>query len=827
MSSRFDALLARLNILSRKALEAAASNALLRGEPQVTPEHWLQAMLAGTASSDVVCCAAYFGQAVGEWERTLRLRIVEGGRGALGRPSLSRSLEAALSEAWSAASLEHGGTSIRSGHILAAAVSLDPTLATALGLSSSRLREEFGRWTALSVETPASEGPASTPGLDRFSLDLTAAARAGALDPVVGREALTRELLEVLARRRQNNPLLLGDPGVGKTAIVEGLAIRMAEGEAPGPLRRASIRVLDLASIQAGAAAAGELESRLQQVLEDVRAAADPVVLFVDEAHTLFQLGAGAGALDAVNVLKPSLARGELRLIAATTHAEYKRHFERDAAFTRRFQVVRVEEPGDEEAVWILRGVAPGLARHHQVRIDETALEASVRLSRRYLAERQLPDKAISLLDTAAARVALSRTAAPGLIEEARTLVARLEESGEDDELAVAETRLADLEGRWRDERALVARIEEALAANENSRPLEAELARLQAGRPLVHASVSEAVIAEVVASWTGVPVNRIGGGEREAILHLRVRLGDRIAGQDHALDAVVKRILASRAGLDDEARPIGVFLLTGPSGTGKSELARALAEVLYSGERDLITIPLAEYQEAHSISGLRGAPPGYVGYGEGGVLTEALRRRPYSVVLLDEIEKAHVDVREFLYGMLDQGRLEDASGRRIDARNSIIFLTSNLGADRIDASCRGRMEPPSPAFLTAAVEPELRQVLRPALLGRMTVIPFYPLSAAARRQIAEWRLERLQARLWQAHRIEVNFDDSVADELAAMSDGGEGGARSIDRAISETLAADVSRQIVSGGLRPGSRLWIEMANHQARYRQSAPVEAT
>ncbi len=820
MHSRLEALLSKLNAPSRRALESATASALLQGQPEVTAAHWLLEAARSAAETDLAGAAARFGPPLDQWTRPLRAAIARVTPNAVGRPRFSPELERLLAEAWAVASLEDSAASVRTGHLLIALAEAAPDWATFLPLDPQRLRREFPVWTAASIESaPAPAAPSEA--LARYTIDLTAAARDGQLDPVVGRDPELRELLHVLARRRQNNPLLLGDAGVGKTAIVEALALRIAAGEVPSSLRRASLRALDLAALQAGASAIGDLEQRLTLLLQEVRDAAHPVILFADEAHLLFRLGSGAGTLDAVNLLKPALARGELRTIAATTHAEYKRHFEPDAAFARRFQVIPVEEPDEDQAVWMLRGVVASLEKHHHVAIEPDALRPIVRMARRYLAGRQLPDKAIGLLDTAAARVALAQSATPPAIEELRATIARLEAEPSspalDEDLASAETRLADTERRAEEERALISRIRQQHRQGESASGLEAELKALQADRPLIPLSVDERVAADVVSSWTGIPVSRVIGGERESVLQLRAQLASRIAGQDHALDAIVKRLLAARAGLEDEGRPLGVFLLAGPTGSGKSETPRALADVLYTGERDLITVALSEYQEAHSISGLRGAPPGYVGYGEGGVLTEALRRRPYSIVLLDEVEKAHPDVREFLYEMLDQGRLEDSAGRRVDVRHAVVFLTTNLGAERIEAACRAAR--PAPAALASLIEGELRRVLRPALLGRVTVIPFYPLGLPALRQIADWRLARLKRRMASRHSIHLEITDAVADALAEQTLGAEGGARAMDRLLSETVVADLSRQVVSGTLRAGMTVTVECAGSAFRYR--------
>jgi type VI secretion system protein VasG len=630
-------------------------------------------------------------------------------------------------------------------------------------------------------------------------------------------------------RRRQNNPILTGEAGVGKTAVVEGFARRVAEGAVPPALRQASVRALDLGLLQAGAGVRGEFESRLRQVIDEVKASPQAVILFIDEAHTLIGAGAAEGRGDAANLLKPALARGELRTIAATTWAEYKKYVEKDPALARRFQVVKVEEPDEDAACGMLRGIVARLEAHHGVRVLDEGVRDAVRLSHRYLPGRQLPDKAVSVLDTACARVAVGQGSVPAAVEDAARRVEALElERGvlerEAAEGADHGARLAEVEAaadraradrdavddRWRAERA---RVDEALrlraALDDESTPpegrhrlrrelaaAEADLEALQGDDPLVPLSVSSRVVAQVVSGWTGIPLSRIIRDDVRAVLALRGRLADRIIGQPEALEAVSRRVRTYQASLEDPRRPVGAFLLVGPSGVGKTETARALAAYLYGGERSLVAINLAEYQEAHTVSGLRGAPPGYVGYGTGGVLTEAVRRRPYSVVLLDEAEKAHPDVLELFYSVFDQGTMEDAEGAPVDFRNTVLLMTSNLGSATILEMCRdGRR--PSPEALLEAIRPELAQAFRPALLARLTPVPFYPLGDAEIREVVELKLAEVQRRFWEGHGAELTYDEAVAQAIAARCTEVDSGARNVDHILSQAVLPDLSARVL------------------------------
>jgi len=831
--SNTESLVARLNPACRAALERAAALCVSRTHYEVDLEHLLLPLLESPDTD-----AARIVQTLGLNHERLALGLQQTLQrlpaGNPRSPVLSSRLIQLLSEASTLASSEFSAPHIRSATLLLAllsttdlARSLEAVSPEFLKLNPVVLRQQ---WTQLlspaEGEITAPNPPApSTTALAQYTIDLTAAARRGEIDPVVGRDSEVRHLIDILTRRRQNNPILTGEAGVGKTAIVEGFALRIAAGDVPPALRDVSVRTLDMGLLQAGSSVRGEFESRLKAVIAEVRAAVPPIILFIDEAHTLI-----GGAGDAANLLKPALARGEVRTIAATTHTEYRKYFERDAALARRFQPIRVDEPSEDRAIEMMRALVPALERHHGVRLLDEAVEAAVRLSHRYVTARQLPDKAVSVLDTACARVALAQNATPPGLEDVQRRIASLQTeltalerdaasgtpSGQRlaalrEQLAVAETQHADLEDRCQEERRLVARVLELRRQIESGPPNDdglphplrasldqaaAELAELQGESPLIPACVAARTVAEVIAGWTGIPTGVMLAGEIHALLNLVHLLGERIAGQDHALQAIARRISTARAGLEDEARPTGVFLLTGPSGSGKTETALALAEVLYGGERNAIVINMSEYQEAYSVSSLKGSPPGYVGYGEGGVLTEAVRRRPYSVLLLDEMEKAHPDVIELFYQVFDKGRMEDSQGREIDFRNTIILMTSNAGADDIERAAA--MPAPSIEALRRAAAPALRAIFKPAFLGRVTVVPYLPIAPATLRRIVDMKLERIRRRLWQTRRIELTFSDQLADEIAARTSSQAAGARGIDHLLDATLLPEISRHLLN-----------------------------
>ena len=697
--------------------------------------------------------------------------------------------------------------------------------------------------------------------LKRFATDLTERARKGQLDPVSGRDEEIRQIVDILMRRRQNNPILTGEAGVGKTAVVEGFASRVARGDVPPPLKDVSVLTLDIGLLQAGASMKGEFENRLRQVIEEVQASPKPIILFVDEAHTLIGAGGAAGTGDAANLLKPALARGTLRTIAATTWAEYKKHIEKDPALTRRFQVVQVEEPSEDKAILMLRGVASTLEQHHRVQVLDEALEAAVRLSHRYIPARQLPDKAVSLLDTTCARVAISQHAVPAQLEDCRReiegldielgIIGREEAVGvnaterrkaAEEKRTAAEARRVGLEERWEAERTLVDRIlairatlragrepvegtgsaleqaadtqKAADAAPPADAPpspapderaslldelvqLQGKLAELQGESPLILPSVDEQAVASVVQDWTGVPVGRMVKNEIAAVLQLADTLNQRVIGQRHALEMIGRRIQTSRAKLDNPDKPIGVFMLCGPSGVGKTETALTLAEALYGGEQNVITINMSEFQEAHTVSTLKGSPPGYVGYGEGGVLTEAVRRRPYSVVLLDEVEKAHSDVHELFFQVFDKGSMEDGEGRRINFRNTIILLTSNVGTDLIAGMCKDPELMPGPEGIAKALREPLLKVFPAALLGRLVVIPYYPLTDEMLGNIVRLQLGRITRRVAEHHGIPFSYDDEAVRLIVSRCTEVESGGRMIDAILTNTVLPALSREFL------------------------------
>ena len=676
--------------------------------------------------------------------------------------------------------------------------------------------------------------------LQRFSVDLTERAKKGELDPIVGRDEEIRQIVDILMRRRQNNPILTGEAGVGKTAVVEGFAQRIAAGEVPPPLKDVSLRVLDVGLLQAGASMKGEFENRLRQVIDEVQSSPKPIILFIDEAHTLVGAGGAAGTGDAANLLKPALARGKLRTIAATTWAEYKKHIEKDPALTRRFQVVQIGEPSEEKTILMMRGMASTMEQHHRVQILDEALEAAVKLSHRYIPARQLPDKAVSLLDTASARVAISLHAVPAEVEDCRRRIEGLKveleiiaretaigietaqrQADASEKLQAEEARLAQLDARWQEEKGLVDQILELRAklrgdggkvevaveaeADPERQTRLAELKErltqlhtLQGESPLILPSVDAQAVASVVADWTGIPVGRMVKNEIETVLSLADILNRRIIGQRHALELIARRIQTSRAALDNPSKPIGVFMLAGPSGVGKTETALALAEALYGGEQNVITINMSEFQEAHTVSTLKGAPPGYVGYGEGGVLTEAVRRRPYSVVLLDEVEKAHHDVHEIFFQVFDKGWMEDGEGRLIDFKNTLILLTTNVGTDLIMGMCKDPELLPDVDGLGKALREPLLKVFPPALLGRLVTIPYYPLSDEMLGDIVRLQLRRIEKRIRDNHKIPFSYDDEVVKLIVSRCTELDSGGRMVDAILTNTVLPAISQEFLT-----------------------------
>ena len=785
-------------------------------------------------------------------------------------PGISGQVADALDRGWHYATLLFGETQIRTGHLLVAILK-----STELRRALVNLSAEFGKipvdelavshrsiWAeseegnmrptdgsgvaaAGADGAPAAEGAKGTTALDRFSQDMTAKAKSGAMDPILGRDDEIRQIVDVLMRRRQNNPILTGEAGVGKTAVVEGFAQRIASGDVPPPLRGVKLMALDITLMQAGASMKGEFEQRLRSVIDEVQSSPTPIILFIDEAHTLVGAGGQAGTGDAANILKPALARGTLRTIAATTWSEYRQYFEKDPALTRRFQPVQIGEPDVAKASTMLRGLVAPMEKHHKVRISDAAVVAAVTLSHRYIPARQLPDKAVSLLDTACARVAISQTAKPAAIEDEEVAIAALEgerdalkkeaDLGESNDERLAEIEaslgkraeaLTTLKAEFDNERAIVEEIQtlraklappkpaqEGAPAPAAETPADAEADRktllekvksldeINPERRMIYAHVDEQSVASVVSDWTGVPVGRMVADEVQTVLQLPEILGKRIVGQSHGLAMIAKRIETNRAKLDNPNKPIGVFMLCGPSGVGKTETALALAETLYGGEQNMITINMSEFQEAHTVATLKGAPPGYVGYGEGGRLTEAVRRKPYSVILLDEVEKAHPDVHEIFFQVFDKGVMEDGSGRRIDFKNTLILLTSNVGTDIIMAA--GRKTPPTPPEeLATDLRPALMQVFPPALLGRIVTIPYYPLSPDMLGGIVRLQLNRVGKRVEDNHGAKFTFGQDVVDHIVAQCNDPDAGGRVIDNIITGSILPSLSREILKRSLR-------------------------
>lgn len=871
MALEMRALVAKLDGSCRAALEEAAQLCVSRAHFNVEVEHFLLRLLEAPGD-ETTALLRYYEVPIASAVAELRAALDGFKRGNARTPAMSPLIQVLLETAWLASSVDLEQKVTRPGTVLLALLEKDnlrglvrescPSLLT---IRRERLRDDLpellravdkdrkvaakedakkaakdawdeaqGRKSRAAqaaaedapmtpVSAPAGEGKGSA--LDRFCIDLTAAAREGKLDPIVGRDDEIRQCIDILMRRRQNNPILTGEAGVGKTAVVEGLAQRIADDAVPPALRGVSLRVLDIGLLQAGAGMRGEFEERLKSVIQDVTSSPVPVILFIDEAHTIIGAGGAAGQQDAANLLKPALARGEMRTIAATTWAEYKRYFEKDPALARRFQVVRVAEPSEETGILMVRGLVEKLEAHHGVRIQEDAVEASVRLSARYLSGRQLPDKAISLLDTSCARVAMAQNAPPAEIEaadhdllmlrEELRLLRREEAAGHDhaDRIAALEARRTEREEererlgvRWDAETALVERIRAMTQAlhdgTEDAPPLadlrqvQDDLAALQGDTPMMPVDVDARVVGEVVAGWTGIPLGRMLRDELATVLNLEADMARRLVGQDQALAAIARRIRTYRADLGEPQKPVGVFLLVGPSGVGKTETAMTLADLLYGGERNVITINMSEYQEAHTVAKLKGAPPGYVGFGSGGVLTEAVRRNPYSVLLLDEVEKAHPDVMDLFYQVFDKGVMEDGEGVEVSFRNTIILLTSNLGDDHLIDVCRGGRAVAAEQA-REAVRPALVKHFAPAFLARLTVVPYYPLDDAVIRDIVDLKLKRIADRLRDSHRATLIIAPDLGDAIAARCQEVESGARNVDHIVTHTLLPELSKRIL------------------------------
>lgn len=837
------ALFGKLDLTLFRSIESATAFCKLRGNPYVELVHWLH-QLWEAGNTDFHKVAAHYRVPGEALEQGFARALAQLPSGAGSISDFSQHVEAAIERAWIYATLEFAEHRIRGGHLLVALLATPDLRRVLLAMSPALqavpvddLIVHFANITRGSSETgdtPFDQSglPSATPGeasgaiaadsrgsrLEQYCTDLTAVARAGRIDPVIGRGHEIRTLIDILLRRRQNNPLLTGDAGVGKTAVVEGLALAIANGGVPAALAEVRLLSLDIGALLAGASMKGEFEARLKGVLDEATASVRPIVLFVDEIHTLVGAGGNSGTGDAANLLKPALARGALRTIGATTWSEYKRHIEKDAALTRRFQVLLVPEPNEDAAIDMLRGLVGTLEQHHHVWITEDAVRAAVRFSHRYIPARQLPDKAISLLDTACARVAVSQQAPPPALQTAqsqlaaldieRTLLDKAKAMGRSDEAAnrvldaraaSARARVSTLETAWTQQRELADRLI-ALRGAEGAghlgtlRDLEAELETLRGDAPLVQTEVGEAVVAAVVADWTGIPAGRMMKDEVSVVLSLPQTLARRVAGQDEALHVIGQRIVASRAGLNDPGKPVGVFMLVGPSGVGKTETALALADALYGGEQNVITVNMSEYQEAHSVSSLKGAPPGYVGYGEGGVLTEAVRRRPYSVVLLDEIEKAHRDVHEVFYQVFDKGWMEDGEGRHIDFRNTVVLLTSNIGADKL-ASCFADPDlVPHASALQDLLRPDLLAAFPAAFLGRVAVVPYRPLAASTVDVIVRLQLDRIGDRMRANHGVSFAYGDDVVNRIVSHCPVAETGARMLIGFIDQQILPALSR---------------------------------
>ena len=841
----------RLGDQSRRALEGAAGLTLSRTHYNVEIEHWLLKLLE-IGDGDVSLILRHYEVDEGRLTAEINRLLDRNKTGNSRPPALSPDIVDWMKQAWLLASVEHNAARIRSGHLLQALLADENLSRRARDMSSQfaripadALARDFAAITnggseaaGPESETGAAPGangaapvrPASSAALDQYTVDLTAQARAGKIDPILGRDTEIRQVIDILTRRRQNNPILTGEAGVGKTAVVEGFAQRIADGDVPAALKDVILRTLDLGLLQAGAGVKGEFENRLKSVIEEVKASPRPVILFIDEAHTLIGAGGSAGQNDAANLLKPALARGELRSIAATTWAEYKKYFEKDAALTRRFQVVKVEEPSEPTAIAMIRGLLGTLEKHHKVRILDEALTSAVKLSARYIPSRQLPDKAVSLIDTACARVAMSQSAEPSSIEDAKRritlsdaelkVLAREDAGGADHaartealhaEKAKAETDLSELTARWEGEKKIAAEIgealtkidagaapEEAAALRTRLAELRAELATLQGENPLIFPTVDAQAVAEIVESWTGIPARRMRADEIRSVLTLRDALEARVIGQNHALESVAQAIRVSRAGLTDPRKPIGVFLMVGTSGVGKTETALAVAELLYGGEQNITTINMTEFKEEHKVSLLMGSPPGYVGYGEGGVLTEAVRRRPYSVILLDEMEKAHPGVQDVFFQVFDKGNMKDGEGRDIDFRNTVIIMTSNAGTDLIAKLFADPETAPDAAGLGEALRPELLKYFKPAFLGRVQVVPYFPLSDDIIRRITVLQLNRLKRRVWDSYRANFDYDPALVESIAARCTENASGARNIETILSRGLLPELSAQLLS-----------------------------
>jgi len=902
-------LFGKLNSLGYKAIESATVFCKLRGNPYVELVHWFNQLLQ-LPDSDLHRIVREFQIEPSRLARDMTAALDRLPRGATSISDLSSHISEAVERGWVYGTLLFGESQVRTGHLVVGILKTPGLRNTLISMSSEfdkikieQLTERFAQIVAASPENAMQAndgfqaGGGAEPGeasgaiapaamgkqeaLKKYSVDLTERAKSGEMDPIVGRDEEIRQIVDILMRRKQNNPILTGEAGVGKTAVVEGFAQRIAAGDVPPSLKDVSLRSLDIGLLQAGASMKGEFENRLRQVIEEVQSSPKPIILFIDEAHTLIGAGGAAGTGDAANLLKPALARGKLRTIAATTWAEYKKHIEKDPALTRRFQVVQVGEPSEAKALLMMRGIASTLEKHHRIQILDDALESAVKLSHRYIPARQLPDKAVSLLDTACARVAISQHAVPAEVDDCRRHIQALETEieiikredavgvvGADkrekeavEKLTTEKERLVGLEARWNKEKALVDKIldlraklrsasqkvegtdskleskAEAAKGETKAAPAPAPtidrpavlaelqetqkaLENLQGDHPLILPTVDGQAVASVVGDWTGIPVGRMLKNEIDTVLRLADTLDQRIIGQRHALEMIAKRIQTSRAGIENPNKPIGVFMLAGPSGVGKTETALALAEALYGGEQNIITINMSEFQEAHTVSTLKGSPPGYVGYGEGGVLTEAVRRRPYSVVLLDEVEKAHPDVHEIFFQVFDKGWMEDGEGRVIDFKNTLILLTTNVGSELIMNMCKDPALLPEIDGIAKALREPLLKTFPAALLGRMVTIPYYPLSDEMIGNIARLQLGRIAKRIAQSHKVPFTYDDAVVKLIVARCTELESGGRMIDSILTNTLLPVISKELLTRMMenKPITRVATTVAEGELSY---------
>ncbi|KAA0214778.1 MAG: type VI secretion system ATPase TssH [Leptolyngbya sp. PLA3] len=901
-------LFGKMNSLCYKSAESATVFCKMRGNPRVDVVHFIHQVLQ-LQDSDLHKIIRHFQLNPSRLATDLTAALDSIQRGAVSIAGFSSDLEEAVERAWVYGSLMFNERSIRSGHLIIGMLKTKSLSRILMGISEEfskiRVDELCEAYEKILGDSPESKlaarerggvGGGAVPGeasgamapaemgkeeaLKRFCRDMTEEARTGKIDPIVGRDEETRQVIDILMRRRQNNPVLVGEAGVGKTAVAEGFAHKIVEGDVPPPLQGVRLLELDVSALQAGASMKGEFEQRLKQVIEEVQASTKPTILFIDEVHRLIGAGGQAGTGDAAQLLKPALARGLLRTVAATTWAEYKKHIEKDPALSRRFQTVLVDEPGEDRAILMMRKVAGIFEKHHKVQILDEAIESAVRLSHRYIPARQLPDKAVSLLDTASARVAIGQHAVPAEVDDTRKRIQALETESQilereqtvgfhhekrvkevAEQIKSERERLATLESNWHKEKELVDRVLEIrarLRGPSGSEPVEGtgsqaeadagarvaaagkstlseaervalkseldrvkrELADLQGDSPLIIPDCDASAIAAVVADWTGIPVGRMVKNEIQAILQLADTLNKRVIGQRHGLEAIAKRIQTNRASLDNPNKPIGVFMLAGPSGVGKTESALALAEALYGGEQNVITINMSEFQEAHTVSTLKGAPPGYVGYGEGGVLTEAVRRRPYSVVLLDEVEKAHPDVHEIFFQVFDKGGMEDGEGRHIDFKNTVILLTTNVGTELIMNMCKDPDLMPSVEGLQKSLREPMLKVFPAALLGRITVIPYFPLDHKMLREIARLQLGRIQTRVGQNHGARFEYGDDVLDLIVSRCTEIEFGGRMIDAILTQTMLPEISTAFLNRMMEGRSieRVQVSVEDNQFRY---------